>query len=312
MSRKLIIGYQATGEGRDALALGGVLAETLAATPLVAMVMPWPEYLMPPKDLQRALEVDTAGMFATARDRLAHLDPETVAVANHSPAQALYELAEEEKASLVVIGSAHRGTLGRVLLGSMGVSLLHGAPCGIAVAPRGYAERSQRNLLRVGVAFDGSSEAWSALETGIGFAARLHASFTVLTVAEPLRYRYGASLSVPPAGEYETYEQEEKRRALGRALASAPDSLPVEGRLLNGDAGLCLTNAAKDLDLLVLGSRGYGPLRRTLLGSVAAKVMRSAECPVLVLPRGTGMDPLGVREADTTASKPHRLAPQPS
>jgi len=312
MSRKLIIGYQATDEGRDALELGGVLAETMAATPLVATVMPWPEYLMGPKDLERALEVDTAEIFASARDRLAHLDPETIAVANHSPAEALYKLAEDEQASLVVIGSTHRGMLGRVLLGSMGVSLLHGAPCGIAVAPRGYAERNQRNLLRVGVAFDGSSEAWSALETGIGLAARLHAAFTVLTVAELPRYGYAASSSVLTAGESETYEQEEKRRILDRALARVPDSLPVEGRLLNGDAGLCLTNAAKNLDLLVLGSRGYGPLRRTLLGSVAARVMQSAECPVLVLPRGAGMDPLGVRDADTTVSKPDRLTSQAS
>lgn len=313
MSRKVIVGYQATNEGLDALELGGVLAETLAATPLVATVMPWPEYLMGSKDLERALEVDTAEIFATARDRLAHLDPETVALADHSPAEALYKLAEEEQASLVVIGSTHRGTLGRVLLGSMGVSLLHGAPCGIAVAPRGYAERSQRNLLRVGVAFDGSSEAWSALETSIGFAARLHASFTVLTVAEPARYGYGTSLSILTVGDHETYEQEDKRQILDRALARVPGSLPVQGRLLNGPAGPCLKDAAADLDLLVLGSRGYGPLRRTLLGSVAAGVMNSAECPVLVLPRGAGMDPLGVREAaDTTTSKPDRLAPQAS
>ena len=312
MSRKLIIGYQATDEGRDALEFGGVLAETLAAMPLVATVMPWPEYLMGPKDLERALEVDTAGIFATARDRLAHLDPETVAVANHSPAEALYRLAEDEQASLVVIGSTHRGMFGRVLLGSTGVSLLHGAPCGIAVAPRGYAKRSQRSLLRLGVAFDGSSEAWAALETGIGFAARLHASLTVLTVAEPPRYGYAASLSVLTAGEYETYEQEDKRRILDGALARVPDGVPVEGRLLNGPAGPCLQDAAADLDLLVIGSRGYGPLRRTLLGSVAAGVMNSAECPVLVLPRGAGMDPLGAREAETKASEPDRLAPQTS
>jgi len=36
---------------------------------------------------------------------------------------------------------------------------------------------------------------------------------------------------------------------------------------------------------LVVGSRNHGPVRRALLGSVAAEVMRSATCPVLVVPR---------------------------
>ena len=40
-----------------------------------------------------------------------------------------------------------------------------------------------------------------------------------------------------------------------------------------------------DLDLLVVGSRGYGPLRRTLVGSVSDELVRTAPCPVLV-PRG--------------------------
>jgi hypothetical protein len=38
--------------------------------------------------------------------------------------------------------------------------------------------------------------------------------------------------------------------------------------------------------VLVLGSRGYGPLRAVLPGSVSRRVMREARCPVIVLPRG--------------------------
>ncbi len=39
--------------------------------------------------------------------------------------------------------------------------------------------------------------------------------------------------------------------------------------------------------ILVVGSRGYGPLRRVLLGSVSTQLVKSAPCPVLVVPRGT-------------------------
>ena len=38
--------------------------------------------------------------------------------------------------------------------------------------------------------------------------------------------------------------------------------------------------------LLVVGSRGYGPLRRVLLGSVSTELVRSAPCPLIVTPRG--------------------------
>jgi hypothetical protein len=41
-----------------------------------------------------------------------------------------------------------------------------------------------------------------------------------------------------------------------------------------------------NLDLLVCGSRGYGPLRAVLLGSVSRVVTSAAACPVIVLPRG--------------------------
>jgi nucleotide-binding universal stress UspA family protein len=42
----------------------------------------------------------------------------------------------------------------------------------------------------------------------------------------------------------------------------------------------------KEIDLLVMGSRNYGPLRRTMVGSLARQVMTRAPWPVIVLPRG--------------------------
>ena len=44
----------------------------------------------------------------------------------------------------------------------------------------------------------------------------------------------------------------------------------------------------RDVDVLVCGSRGYGPIRRVLLGGVAARLIRRAAAPVVVVPRGEG------------------------
>ena len=49
-----------------------------------------------------------------------------------------------------------------------------------------------------------------------------------------------------------------------------------------------LAEASSDLDLLVVGARGYGPLHAVLVGGVAGRVVREAACPVIVLPRKAG------------------------
>lgn len=58
------------------------------------------------------------------------------------------------------------------------------------------------------------------------------------------------------------------------------------GEVLSGDAAAALATASKRLDLLVCGSRGHGPLRTVLLGGTSHALVRTAFCPVLVVPLG--------------------------
>jgi nucleotide-binding universal stress UspA family protein len=62
----------------------------------------------------------------------------------------------------------------------------------------------------------------------------------------------------------------------------------VEGRAVYGLAGEELAAFGEDVDILVVGSRGYGPLRRLVLGSVSEYLERHARCSLLVLPRAAG------------------------
>jgi nucleotide-binding universal stress UspA family protein len=292
---KIVIGHDGSEQGRDALALGREMADVVGATPVVTTVLPWPSNLMAPDELDAAAKADTAELFRSASDYLEGYAAEEWWCINRSPADALYQVAEDEAAALIVVGSCHRGPIGRVMVGGVGTSLLHGAPCSVLVAPRGFADDEARSLRRIGIGFDGSPEAWAALETGIGLAERLRGAITILTVAEVPRYGYAAALSVFTAAEYESFEHAEKRRLQELAMNRVPDGVEADHVLLTGDAGRALAEAAGGLDLLVMGSRGYGPLRRTLLGSASSRLVQSAPCPVLVLPRGAGVDPLGVR-----------------
>ena len=53
-----------------------------------------------------------------------------------------------------------------------------------------------------------------------------------------------------------------------------------------GDPVKVLSARSRNVDLLVCGSRGYGLLRQVLLGGVSGELLRHAECPLLVVPRG--------------------------
>jgi nucleotide-binding universal stress UspA family protein len=303
MERKIIIGLEPEHGGTDALRLGRLLAEVLAASPLVATVIPWPSYLMGPADMQRQVDLEMKDRFTAIREQLADLGGETRALGNPSPAHALNELAEQEDAEAIVLASPHHGPIGRTLAGSVAESLLHGAPCAVAIAPRGYGELEHARLLRIAVAFDGSAEAWTALETGIGIAERTRGELTVIAVADDPHYGFATAVPLLATGEFHDYEREDKQRLLELALGRTPTGLRSAGRLLSGDAGRLLTEVSGEFDLIVTGSRAYGPLRRTVLGSTTRKLIASSGCPVLVLPRGVGVDPLGlrVRPASTPA-----------
>ena len=76
------------------------------------------------------------------------------------------------------------------------------------------------------------------------------------------------------------------RDAFDEALADRVDSPATEGRFLEGSAAELLAAESTELDLLVTGSRRYGPRAAVLLGGMTHSLMRRAACPSLVLPRG--------------------------
>ena len=293
MARKrIIIGYNGSPQGDDALDLGSMLAKALDAAVTVAVVVHYPRRHAEPGDLEDAVAEYTEPLFATARERLPDLDVKERAIVDESPARGLYKLIDEQEAVLTVLGSPRHGSPGRIILGSVGQPLLSGASCSIAVAPAGYSNREQRST-RIGVAVDGSAQSLRALVAAATLAGKMQPPLRVLTVAEPTHYWLEAALSPLSPEEYETYREGVAEGLLDKAMEQVPSRVPAEATLLHGRPAEALAEEAEGLDLLVLGSRGYGPVKGVLLGSVAAKLMGSAPCAVLVLPRGSGVDPLG-------------------
>jgi nucleotide-binding universal stress UspA family protein len=169
---------------------------------------------------------------------------------------------------------------GASLAGSTAQRLMHGAPCPIAVVPAGWT--ADRAVNSVGVAFVDSEEGREALRGAHALARRARAALRVITVVKASRALFAEKDLQAADGEHRSRAESELREA----LAPLGDDVPVEADVYVGDPAEVLIGLSEGLGLLVCGSRGYGPVRAVLLGSVSRRVTAEAACPVIVVPRG--------------------------
>lgn len=282
MFAKILIGFDGTPESRDALALAGRIATRTGAELTVAVCFPQTQPLLP--EHGHLLDEEAAPLFRVAHKLLPDTTFSTVVSGDPSPARALSDLAAEQQADVIVIGSTHRGAVGRVYPGSVGERLLHCTPAAVAVAPRDYASHRHTDIGVIGVAFDGTAESRLALAAAGLLAGHLGARVRVISVID-LRGR-GATGFIE-FSKVATGKPEADLEEAGRTLGPEIDQ---ELALLEGDPAAILANEAVELDLLIVGSAGHGPLGHLLLGSVSGELMRTAPCPVMALPRMAHVD----------------------
>ena len=271
MFTRIVVGVDSREGGRDALALAAGL-QAAGGGELVAVHACASEPLIR-EDVVVLVEAELARAGATGR---------AVVVTDRSPAHALRTIAEREAAELVVVGSSRRGGADRVVAGDDAAATLHCAPCAVAVAPRGLAD-SPCMLRRIGVGLDDSHESRYALEVARRLAERAGAALRAITVVTPTVPLWPAvAWNTAWAGEDPTTLQPDDRQ-LAAISAEVGDDATRETMV--GTAWKQLAERSADLDLLVVGSRSYGPLRRLVLGSTSTKLARHAACPLLVTPR---------------------------
>jgi nucleotide-binding universal stress UspA family protein len=205
---------------------------------------------------------------------------ERVTVPGHDPAAVLRETAAHDRAAMIVLGPSHHQLL-RTLRGTAR-HLLGGADCPIAVAPAGYAKGANAGLQRIGVGFEPTPAAARALEFAYGLAARAGGTLLVVGVALPL-----APFAIDDPRDQTPYLDVERttvQEGLERELARLPLDVPRRAEARIGSPAGELSDVSGELDLLVCGSQGRGPLRAAALGSVTERLLRSSACPVVIVP----------------------------
>ena len=156
------------------------------------------------------------------------------------------------------------------------------------------ATTNPRRGMIVGV--DGSEAAQAALEWAIarteqfGPIRPVHSWDYPISVWAPSPFGPGMA---PPAAEMEAAAQE----AAEKLVADLGDDVPHEAPIVeHGDAGTVLVEAARDAELLVVGTRGRGPLRANVIGSVAGHCADHTPVPLVIVPHRDGLVPAGPSE----------------
>jgi nucleotide-binding universal stress UspA family protein len=155
----------------------------------------------------------------------------------------------------------------------------------------------------VGVGYDGSEESEVALIAACQVARRAGASLRVIRIYDATRFGAPALMTIPGEVPFHENYEKQQRAGLDEAVAALPAEIHAQAVFIAGSPGPELAAQTENVDLMVVGSRGYGPRAAVLLGGVTHTVTRKAHCPVIVLPRGSyGLEPLFSAVAGTATS----------
>jgi nucleotide-binding universal stress UspA family protein len=195
-------------------------------------------------------------------------------------AQEIVNIAEELKVGLIAMGSRGRSQIKRALMGSVSDSVVRHAHCPVLVARRKPLILPARIL----VATDGCEEATLAAMTAAELAYRTYSELHLVSVADTYTSYYVAheqglvenlQQRAQDVLDDQVKEIEQSGGEVTRKHVRVSERHPSDG----------IVRVAEETgaDLVVVGSRGLGGIKRALMGSVSDSVVRHAHCPVLVV-----------------------------
>jgi nucleotide-binding universal stress UspA family protein len=283
MLKRSVVGCKDSAEGRDAVALGAAIASATDAGLSLVCVYPMSLFPVPGSSDAATFIAQAEATLRRERDSQA---PQALIDAVPDPfvARALRHYAARWHAGLVVVGSDASAPAGQAAIGRRSRQLLYDAPFTLALACRGLHEQSFE-LRRVGVGYDGGPEAQAAL----AFAAELgRAAGSTLAIHSVIEDRLPVFTAKKWIGSKDLGQMWEGKRQSAQAEAEeAVSRLDVSTEVTSavGDPGLQMRDLSKRVDLMVVGSRRWGPVARLVSGSVGETLVSEAHCSIMIVPR---------------------------
>ena len=300
---EIVVGIDDSAGAQDALAFARRLADATGARLQLASAYPYDEWpsRVASHEFGGFLRDEARALLDRHAASLGDDAVPTHAIADHSPARALHRLAEHIGAALIVVGSTHRGAIGRVLPAAP-VSGCCTARRARSRSLRAARRRGPRPIGSVGIGYDTSDESEAALRAACRVARAFDANLRVIRVFDATRVGTPALMTFPGWETFNQDYEQDQREGLERAVAALPSDVSAEAVFIASRPGSELATQSQDVDLMIVGSRGYGPMAAVMLGGATHTLIRDAACPVVVLPRGTesGLDAL-FRRAEAAA-----------
>lgn len=219
-------------------------------------------------------------------------------VAIGDPARRIIDTAVDLGAEMIVMASHGRGALGRLIYGSVADRVGRASPIPVMVVRARQLEPGPVGITRLVVPLDGSERAESALPVATTISRRLGTPILLIRVVDP------ADLMPPAVGigeaiPFEIYDEaeeeleQEARRYLDTMAQKLRElGLPVATRVLMGPPASAIEEATHLGDALVIASHERTGVMRWLLGSVAEKLTREDESPVILVPASVSEHPV--------------------
>jgi len=277
-------GYPA---GRDAAALGAALACSTGAEPVLVTIVSDPSAAPRWVGWEGARDLAEATL-EQVRDALIP-QARLLVESDTSVARGLERVLARERRDVLVVGSSRHAVDGHVRIGKRTRQLLGHARCMLAVAPRGLHHSREIALGRIGVGFDAGREAEAALALAGSLARAAHGKLIIQAVVDdrgihPIDWSaFGAGRAVAERARSVRADVDVLRaRTCASGHAVDPDA---EIDVRRGRPADALLELSGNVDLVVIGSRHWGPVARLLLGSTGEALLHDARCPVLVVPR---------------------------
>jgi len=225
-----------------------------------------PEFVALAPQVVKKFEKETRVHLESIKTRASNegVDCEIIAHEGEEPFQYIVDEAAKNNVEMIIMGRRGRTGLKRLMMGSVTARVIGYAPCKVLVVPKA-AKVTYKNIL---VATDGSKYSEAASREAISIAKRTGSDLIVLSVATKDENLPAAKRSV---NEVKKIAEKEGIRIEVLTTKGMPYEVIVK------------TAKEKDAGVIVVGSYGRTGIKRLLMGSVTARVIGHAECPVLVV-----------------------------
>lgn len=295
----VVVGYRAGEVGLSGLHLGVRIARTCDTSLTVATIVPkpWPAPSLARVDAEFEQWADNLAA-ESAREAARFLDAGSDGVevvyqhrAHASVSGGLLDVVHEVDAETLVLGSLPSDGLGAppagggVLIGSTADWLLHASPVPVAISPREYGSHAAK-LTRITCAYSATPDSVGVVQGGFEFGRRFGVPVRVITFAVRGKTMYPPEVGLEAEDQVLQAWASQARDILQRLKTDGIVSEDVALQVVTGRSWKDALAKAdwQDGEILALGTRPRGDVRRVFLGSRSAKIIREGPVPVLVLP----------------------------